>query len=248
VITPYLGIMYDLNRNFSLYASYADIYRGTGFDANGSQLRPNHGVDFEIGVKGAWLEDALNGSLVLYRIEQYSIGFPGPSDQPTTTVFGSNTSTGIDLELNGQVRPGWLVGSGYTYNINQAAIGGSLSQWTPRHLLKLWSSVSLPGALRRWTVSATVQAQSPNATTGTYCPLTGPGGLCLGDFQDYELRQGSYAVMDLRVSFEVDAHWRAALSANNVFDRVYYQTLGTPHAGNWYGEPRNVLLRIDGRF
>ncbi|MEA3180665.1 MAG: outer-rane receptor for ferric coprogen and ferric-rhodotorulic acid [Gammaproteobacteria bacterium] len=248
VVTPYLGVMYDLNQNFSLYASYADIYRGTGFDANGSQLRPNHGVDFEIGIKGAWLENALNGSLVLYRIEQYSIGFPGPSDQPATTVLGTNTSTGIDLELNGQVRPGWLVGSGYTYNINKAAIGGSLSEWTPRHLLKLWSSMRLPGALRRWTVSANVQAQSPNATTGNYCPVAGPGGICLGETPDYKLRQGSYAVVDLRASFEVDAHWRAALSANNVFDKVYYQTLGTPQGGNWYGEPRNLLLRIDGRF
>jgi outer membrane receptor for ferric coprogen and ferric-rhodotorulic acid len=37
-------------------------------------------------------------------------------------------------------------------------------------------------------------------------------------------------------------------TVNNVFDRVYYETIGSPYNGNWYGEPRNVLLRIDGRL
>ena len=37
-------------------------------------------------------------------------------------------------------------------------------------------------------------------------------------------------------------------SVNNVFDRIYYQTMGIPTGGNWYGEPREFVLRIDGRY
>jgi outer membrane receptor for ferric coprogen and ferric-rhodotorulic acid len=55
-------------------------------------------------------------------------------------------------------------------------------------------------------------------------------------------------VAELRFAYEFNPHWRAALSVNNVFDRVYYQTIGTPYEGNWYGEPRNVLLRIDAKL
>jgi outer membrane receptor for ferric coprogen and ferric-rhodotorulic acid len=59
---------------------------------------------------------------------------------------------------------------------------------------------------------------------------------------------GSFAVIDLRAGYQIDAHWRAALSINNVFDRIYYQTIGTPLNGSWYGAPRGFVLRIDGKY
>jgi outer membrane receptor for ferric coprogen and ferric-rhodotorulic acid len=43
--------------------------------------------------------------------------------------------------------------------------------------------------------------------------------------------QGSFAVIGLRAGYQIDAHWRTALSFNSVFDRIYYQTIGTPLNG-----------------
>jgi len=60
--------------------------------------------------------------------------------------------------------------------------------------------------------------------------------------------QSPFAVINLRGGYQIDAHWRAALSVNNVFDRIYYQTIGTRTGGNWYGEPRGFVLRVDGRY
>jgi len=54
-------------------------------------------------------------------------------------------------------------------------------------------------------------------------------------------------VFDLRAGFDVDSNWRVALSVNNVFDKVYYEALESTLSG-WYGEPRNWMLRIDGRY
>jgi len=39
-----------------------------------------------------------------------------------------------------------------------------------------------------------------------------------------------------------------ALNVNNVFDKAYYSTIGTPGGGNWYGEPRNATLTLRGLF
>jgi outer membrane receptor for ferric coprogen and ferric-rhodotorulic acid len=39
-----------------------------------------------------------------------------------------------------------------------------------------------------------------------------------------------------------------ALSANNVFDKRYYLSQNSPSLGLWYGEPRNFMLRLDGRL
>jgi hypothetical protein len=43
-------------------------------------------------------------------------------------------------------------------------------------------------------------------------------------------------------------HWRVALNVNNIFNRIYYQTLGDHVGGYWYGEPRNFLVRIEARY
>jgi outer-membrane receptor for ferric coprogen and ferric-rhodotorulic acid len=55
-------------------------------------------------------------------------------------------------------------------------------------------------------------------------------------------------VINLRAGYQIDAHWRAALSVNNVFDRIYYQTIGIPTGNNWYGEPCGFVLRVDARY
>jgi outer-membrane receptor for ferric coprogen and ferric-rhodotorulic acid len=73
-------------------------------------------------------------------------------------------------------------------------------------------------------------------------------GNCLGSQQFVREVQGSFAVINLRAGYQFDAHCRAALSVNYVFDRIRYQTIGIPTGGNWYGEPRGFVLRIDGRY
>src|SRR5262245_57600986 len=73
VVTPYAGVMYALDRHYSLYASYADVYRAQPrlFQRTpGSLLGPIRGVSIEAGVKGEWRNGALNGSLAVYQIEQ----------------------------------------------------------------------------------------------------------------------------------------------------------------------------------
>ena len=51
-----------------------------------------------------------------------------------------------------------------------------------------------------------------------------------------------------KYGYQIDSNWRAALSVSNVFDRVYYQTIGSPIGGNWYGEPRGLLFRLDAKY
>jgi outer-membrane receptor for ferric coprogen and ferric-rhodotorulic acid len=257
-VTPFAGIIYDLNAHYSLYASYADIYQTNNgvSKIGGAYLPPADGIDRELGIKGSWRNGALNGLVVLYDIEQRGLAVrdPGASivDQQGLSPCcflpnGTNKSRGVDAELNGELAPGWLIGAGYTLNINHNLDGGDLSSATPRHLLKLWSSRRLPGKLQRWTIGGSVRAQSRNFADGLMCAQQGQLG-CLGSQQSIWDVQSSFAVINLRAGYQIDAHWRAALSVNNVFDRIYYQTIGTPAGGSWYGEPRGFVLRIDGRY
>jgi outer-membrane receptor for ferric coprogen and ferric-rhodotorulic acid len=257
-VTPFVGATYDLNGHYSLYASYADIYQSNDgiSKAGGAYLPPADGIDREVGIKGSWRNGALNGLVVLYDIDQRGLAVRDPSasivDQQglSTCCFlpnGTNKSRGVDAELNGELTPGWLIGTGYTFNINRNLDGGDLSSATPRHLLKLWSSRELPGELARWTVGGSVQAQSSNSSDGLLCAQQGQVG-CFGSQQTTRDVQCPFVVINLRAGYQIDAHWRAALSVNNVFDQIYYQTIGTREGGNWYGEPRGFVLRVDGRY
>jgi outer membrane receptor for ferric coprogen and ferric-rhodotorulic acid len=258
-VTPFVGATYDLNAHYSLYASYADIYQtNNGLrQVGGAFLPPADGIDRELGIKGSWRNGALNGFVVLYDIEQRGLAVPDLSaplaDQLTYSPCcflsdGTNKSKGVDAEVNGALAAGWLIGAGYTFNINHGLDDGDLSSATPRHLLKLWSSKQLPAGLERWTIGGSLQAQSSNFADGTICAQPDSAGNCLGSQQPTRAVQGPFVVIDLRTAYQIDTHWRAALSVNNVFDRIYYQTIGIPTSGSWYGEPRGFVLRIDGRY
>jgi outer membrane receptor for ferric coprogen and ferric-rhodotorulic acid len=244
VISPYGGVVYDISHLFSLYASYSDIYRSTGRGSDLVELKAAHGVDVEGGLKMASRDGSLNGSLVIYRIRQYDVPVPDAANPPSGVYFGNDISRGIEAELEGRLQPGWLISAGYTFNIGREADGTPLSSATPRHLLKLWSSKPLPGDLRRWTVGGELQAQSANSRSGIYCL-----DVTFCQTQGYfKTEQHAYALVNLRVGYQITRRWSAALSLNNVLDKVYYEAVSTPLNENWYGTPRNFLLRIDGRY
>jgi outer-membrane receptor for ferric coprogen and ferric-rhodotorulic acid len=255
--TPYAGVVYDLNEHYSLYASFADIYQSNGLvkESDGSFLPPIDGANLEVGLKGAWRDGRLNGTLALYGIEQRGLpldDLAGEAAQPFLygccyRPSGVDRSKGIDFELNGPMSSGWFIGAGYTYNINYGLVGGALPGATPRHLFKLWTSKQLAGALHRWTVGGNVHAQS-NAFVGYISCTLDALGNCVAPPALVNTEQRSYAVVGLRASYEIDSHWRVALNANNIFDRIYYQALGSSLEGSWYGEPRNFFVRIDARY
>ena len=62
------------------------------------------------------------------------------------------------------------------------------------------------------------------------------------------LTQAGYAVWGASVQYRINRNWSAALNVHNLFDKTYYKTVGTSGSGNWYGEPRSVLLTLRGAF
>ena len=252
VVTPYGALLYRISEHLSWYASYADVYlshNGTPMRADGSFIGPKHGVNLETGLKGAWREGTLNGSLSVYQTAQGNVPLPDranslPGLSNCCFVTGEARSRGAEIEVDGELARGWLVGSGYTFNLHDAADGGIPVTSSPRHLLKIWTSTALPGALSAWTVGGSVRAQT--AARGNLLLA------CDAQFQNCRptevVGQRAYAVLDLRAAFEINPSWEVALSVNNVLDKRYYLSQNTPAMNVWYGDPRNFMLRIDASF
>ena len=246
VFQPYGALMYRINDNLSWYASYADVYRaldGVARRSDGSLLGPMHGITMESGIKGAWRGGALNASVAIYQIEQRHTVLATDERSALDNCChetGTGRGRGGEIEIGGMPTPRWLVGGGYAYNVYRMANRSIPTTSTPRHLLKLWTSATLPGALSRWTVGGNLHAQAG---------VRGNAHYSAADSRVLEARAiRSYAVLDLRTGYEIDPNWQVALNVNNVLDKRYYVSQNTPYYYLWYGEPRSLMFRVDARF
>ncbi|MBG6601347.1 Fe(3+)-pyochelin receptor FptA [Pseudomonas aeruginosa] len=243
--TPYGGLIWDFARDWSWYVSYAEVYQPQADRQtwNSEPLSPVEGKTYETGIKGELADGLLNLSLAAFRIDlennpQEDPDHPGPPNNPFYISGGKVRSQGFELEGTGYLTPYWSLSAGYTYTSteylkdSQNDSGTRYSTFTPRHLLRLWSNYDLPWQDRRWSVGGGLQAQSDYS----------------GDYRGVSMRQGGYALVNMRLGYKIDEHWTAAVNVNNLFDRTYYQSLSNPNWNNRYGEPRSFNVSLRGAF
>lgn len=243
--TPYGGLIWDFARDWSWYVSYAEVYQPQANRQtwNSEPLSPVEGKTYETGIKGELADGRLNLSLAAFRIDlennpQEDPDHPGPPNNPFYISGGKVRSQGFELEGTGYLTPYWSLSAGYTYTSteylkdSQNDSGTRYSTFTPRHLLRLWSNYDLPWQDRRWSVGGGLQAQSDYSV----------------DYRGVSMRQGGYALVNMRLGYKIDEHWTAAVNVNNLFDRTYYQSLFNPNWNNRYGEPRSFNVSLRGAF
>lgn len=259
-LVPYGGLVYDLNDQWSTYLSYSEIYKPQQNKLQGPlpghSLEAMKGKTYETGVKGELFNGALNANVALYYTTRDNEAVQDPNYELTSVLFGGNccylaqgdvVSKGVDVELTGEVLPGWNVLGGYTYNHNRnRQSNDAFSSITPKHQFKLWSTYQLPGEFHDFKVGGGVSVQSANLVSGNASVLDSAGKFVRSEPYDY--RQGGYAVWNAMVEYKLDDHWTLAYNANNIFDKTYYSTLGSSASANWYGEARNHMLTLRGTF
>ncbi|WLH92626.1 TonB-dependent siderophore receptor [Pseudomonas sp. FP453] len=245
VVTPYAGLVYDLDDTWSAYTSYTQIYRPqTSKDADRKLLDPVEGDTYEAGLKAAFYDGRLNASFAVFRIEQdnvaqYVSGFD--TDSVYRAIAGATTK-GFEAELSGEVLDGWNVSAGYTYQHTRDADDGYvyssvLQTTTPQQVVRLFSSYRLPGALDNVTVGGGVNWQS--AFFGNVFQPDPSDSVNGGDYA--RITQDSYYLVDLMARYRFNEHLSTTLNVKNLFDKKYYTGLGNFGTG-FYGEPRSLQL------
>jgi len=244
-VTPFFGLVYDVSKNVSAYASYTEIFTPQNVrDAQGEILDPIRGEDYELGLKGEFFGGALNASAGLFRIENVGRAVEDTSSiNPCLPYFtsgycrvagGKQRSEGWEAELSGELLPGLQVMGGYTntrtrYVVDTAAnTGQPLRSIDPKHQLRVFATYKLDALAPGLSVGGGVQAQSDSfVRSGTITS-----------------RQGGYTVANAMLSYRFNRNLALQVNANNLFDKVYYKKFAPTGIGYYYGDPRNVSVTL----
>lgn len=244
--TPFASLVYDFTKHINGYVSYTEIFTPQNVkDANGNILDPIRGEDYEAGVKGEFFGGRLTASGSIFRINNVGraiedAGSPDPCLPYYTTghcriAGGKTRSEGFELEVAGELLPGWQIMGGYTntrtkylIDTNAANVGQPLRSIDPRHQLRVFTTYRPGGALQGVTVGGGAQLQSDAYATAS--------GLTT--------RQGGYTVYNAMLGYKFNARYSLQVNVNNVFDKTYYKKFAPTGISNYYGDPRNVMVSL----
>ncbi|WP_375188366.1 TonB-dependent siderophore receptor [Sphingobium yanoikuyae] len=243
-ISPYLGLLYDVTPNVTLYASYTDIYNPQAeVDANNRKLDPAKGTSIEGGIKSSWFGDRLYATATVFRAKQKGLadyagtfGEDGPGKAGGSYYAGvDTTSTGFELEVAGKITDQWTLSGGYTQYDIEDDEGNDTRTWLPTKSLKLATTYQVPqfndlklGAQMRW------QNAIKTTLTDVY-----DGDVYMGDVV---VKQKSYAVLDLMAGIRVVDHLRASVNVKNVTNTKYLGSLMWGQA--FYAAPRTTVFTL----
>ena len=239
-ITPYGGLVYDINENWSAYGSYTSVFKPQTYrDINGSYLSPVVGKNYEAGLKSDWLNSRLTTSLSVFRIEQDNVA------QSTGQIIAGSTETayvgksgtvsrGVEFEVNGALTDNWQMTVGGTRYVAEDHDGEAVNPQLPRTSLKLFTSYRLP-SLQALTIGGGVNWQ-----THVWQDVAAPEGN-----GSWHAEQGSYALVNLFSRYEVTKQLTLQANINNLFDKEYDTSVNQYIV---YGEPRNFSLTASYKF
>ena len=98
-------------------------------------------------------------------------------------------------------------------------------------MLRAYGNYRLPGAAHAWTLGAGVRTQSSTSS-------------------GWDVRAKGATVWDANVQYDFSPDLSVNLIVRNLTDRYYYENNGIrSHGyGNFYGEPRTVILSTSWKF
>lgn len=241
-VVPYAGLVYDLNDNFSAYASYTEIFQPqTQYrDRTRKMLDPNEGKNYEFGIKGEFFGGRLNSSLAYFEVHEENRPIADTLFNSTPgaeySYVGTRTKTkGYEAEISGELSPGWQLQAGYTHKVSRNDDHDKVATWEPEDQLTFYTSYKLKGSLDKLTLGGGARWQSAGWQTVYNWGYDNRAGR-------YEkFTQDPYWLVDVMARYQFTRNLSATLNVNNLFDKAYFTNIGF-YDSAYYGDPRNVMV------
>ena len=236
---PYAGLVFDLTSQLSAFASYTEIFQPqTQLDASNQPLDPRTGRQYEIGLKGEFLDGRLTASAAYFNILDENRAL-ATAVAGTFVAAEEVESRGFEVEVTGSPLANVELIAGYTYTetefVNGAAatVGQAFNSYTPEHMFQFWSKYTFDqGPAEGLSLAAGLRAFSSfyNEAMGA------------------RLEENGYTVVDAQIGYQFTKNLKATLTVTNLLDEDYYVRVGSPVTFNFQGEPRAVYGKLTASF
>jgi iron complex outermembrane receptor protein len=236
--SPRVGIVYQPIPPISLYASFARSFAPKiGTSATGEAFQPERGTQYEVGIK-ADVNDRVSATLAFYDLTRSNVTTddPDPNSPPGFSVqTGEQKSQGIELDISGEILPGWNIIGGYAYTDARVTKDNTIPAGN-----RLFSAPEY--SFNLWTTYRIQQGDLQGLGFGLGFYYVGERAADLAN--TFEVP--SYFRTDAAIFYERE-QFRTALNFRNLFNVDYYQATGS---GTFVdpGEPFAVQGTISWRF
>jgi iron complex outermembrane recepter protein len=232
--SPRVGVVYQPIEPISLYASFSQSFNPDFFSvlADGSPVEPSTATQYEVGIKGEFLNKRLSTTLSAYRINKTNIATTDPANPDFSIAVGEVRSQGIELDIVGEPIKGWNLIASYAYTDaevtqdNFFSVGNRVAN-VPLHSASLWSTYEIQkGDLKGFGF--------------------GLGLFFVGDRQgdfDNTFTLPGYFRTDATLFYRRDK-FRVGLSFQNLFNVNYIKSSAQFRESIYPGEPFTVIGSI----
>ena len=245
-VSPRIGLLWQPVKPISLYGSYVESL-GTYANGRGIDSRPlkaEIGKQWEAGVKTELLDGRFSATLAWFHLTKNDMSTPHPDPvlavQGIAVQTGEARSKGIELNITGELLPGWQMIVNYAYTdteitrANNGTQGNRLPN-APKHAGNIWSIYAFENeTLRGLKIGGGVTLRGKRE----------------GNLEnDYQIP--GYAVFNLMTSYGIKVgktRVTAQLNVNNLFNKEYFSgTSGFGRTRIAVGTPRVFLgsLRVE---
>lgn len=230
-VSPYAGLVVDLNENISAFGSYTRIFNPQyQVDANHATLAAATGNSYELGLKGEFFQRRLNASASVFRVKQNNLAnYAGAFADFSYYYNGiSAKSEGVEFNLNGQLSRDWQATAGLVAMRITGDDGSQVRTYVPRRQLRLSTTYRLP-QLEQVKIGASLLYQGKTSYDTTNAAY-----------------QGGYSVLNLMSSYEISKNLSVSLNLNNVFNKKYLYSVS--QGSGYYAEPINGNVAINWKY
>ncbi|MEL6232417.1 MAG: TonB-dependent siderophore receptor [Cyanobacteria bacterium J06627_3] len=211
--SPRLGVVYQPVEPLSLFTSYSRSFiPNSARTVAGDVIEPEEGEQFEVGARAELLDGRFIASVAYFDITKQNVSTPDP-DFPTFAIAtGEQRSQGVEVDLIGEVLPGWNLVANYAYTDTEitednSGLEGNRLFSVPEHNFNLWTNYDIQSG-----------------------PLEGLGfglgfnvvGERFGDNANSFVLE-DYFLTNAAISYQRD-NWEIGFNIRNLFDEDYIES------------------------
>lgn len=231
-----VGLVRLYDNGLAPYASFSQsFYPSTGTDRAGAAFKPTEGEQAEVGIRYQPVGSSTLLSAALYELTQTNVLTEDPADSRYDVQTGKVRSRGLELEARMKVNRALSLTAAYNYTDartvadTDASLVGRRTEGVPRHSGSLWVDYNLAAlGLERASVAAGVRVMGAQPTAASASDPQTKG----------------YTLLDLLLSYRLDAHWEARLKVQNLANKDYLYCSTTCR----YGDLRTVVATLGYRW